>query len=101
MINAGFRPGSRATLVSVKVAKPMLAILWPFGFPVRFADTGVAQTRGAWPESSRRAQAMRAFPPVSAARLGQATVQTGVKGNKRAGHIGDTLVSEVYVYQFS
>jgi hypothetical protein len=50
--DAGFRPGSRATLVSVKVAKPKLAVLWPFGFPVRFANTGGAQTRGAWPGSS-------------------------------------------------
>jgi hypothetical protein len=73
MINAGFRPGSRATLVSVKVAKTMLAILWPFGFPVRFADSGVAQTRGAWPESSRRAQTMRALSPEPAALLGHTT----------------------------
>jgi len=39
---AGVRPGSRATLVSVKVAKPMLALVWPFGFPVRFGDSGGA-----------------------------------------------------------
>jgi hypothetical protein len=43
----------------------MLAVLWPFGFPVRFADSGVAQTRSA--------QTMRAFSPVSAALLGQTT----------------------------
>jgi hypothetical protein len=51
----------------------MLAILWPFGSPPRFADSGVAQTRGAWPESSRRAQTIRAFSPVSAALLGHTT----------------------------
>jgi hypothetical protein len=43
----------------------MLAILWPFGFPVRFADSGVAQTRCA--------QTMRAFSPGSAALLGHIT----------------------------
>ena len=43
----------------------MLAVLWPFGFPVRFADSGVAQTRCA--------QTMRAFSPVSAALLGHTT----------------------------
>ncbi|MBA3967604.1 MAG: hypothetical protein H0X47_17870 [Nitrospirales bacterium] len=42
---SGVRPGSRAILVSVKVAKTMLALVWPFGFPVRFANTGDAQTR--------------------------------------------------------
>ena len=31
----------------------------------------------------------------------QRPVQTGVKGNKRAGHIGDTLVSKIYVHQSS
>jgi hypothetical protein len=51
----------------------MLAVLWPFGFPVRFADSGGAQTRGACPESSRRAQTMRAFFLVSAALLGHNT----------------------------
>ena len=51
----------------------MLAVVWPFGFPPRFADSGGAQTRGAWPESSRRAQTMRAFSPVSAALLGHTT----------------------------
>ena len=43
----------------------MLAVLWPFGFPVRFADPGGAQTRFA--------QTMRAFFPVSAALLGHTT----------------------------
>jgi hypothetical protein len=51
----------------------MLAVAWPFGSPARFADTGGAQTRGAWPESSRRARTMRAFSPVSAALLGHTT----------------------------
>ena len=51
--DAGGRPGGRLTFVSAKVSKTMLAMLWPFGFPVRFADTGVAQTRCA--------QTMRAF----------------------------------------
>jgi hypothetical protein len=40
---------------------------------VRFADTGVAQTRGACTESFQRAQTVRTFFPVSAARLGLAT----------------------------
>ena len=60
-----FRPGDRATLVSVKVAKTMLAVLWPFGFPVRFAASGVAQTRFA--------QTMRAFSPELAVLLGHTT----------------------------
>lgn len=51
----------------------MLAVAWPFGSPARFADTGGAQTRGAWPESSRRAQTLRPFPPVLAALLGHTT----------------------------
>ncbi|MDT3778259.1 hypothetical protein PJI16_11895 [Nitrospira sp. MA-1] len=63
--DAGFRPGSRATFVSAKVAKTILAMLWPFGFPARFADPGVAQTR--------KAQTMRAFSPGSAALLGHIT----------------------------
>ncbi len=71
--DAGFRPGRRATFVSAKVAKTMLAVVWPFGFPARFANPGGAQTRGAWPESSRRAQTVRAFSPVSAALLGHTT----------------------------
>jgi len=40
-------------------------MLWPFGFPARFADPGVAQTR--------KAQTMRAFSPGSAALLGHIT----------------------------
>ena len=43
----------------------MLAVLWPLGFPVRFADSGVAQTR--------YAQTMRALFSVSAALLGHTT----------------------------
>ena len=43
----------------------MLAVVWPFGAPVRFADTGGAQTR--------YAQTVRAFLPVSAALLGHTT----------------------------
>jgi len=43
----------------------MLAVMWPFGSPARFADSGGAQTR--------YAQTMRAFSPVSAARLGHTT----------------------------
>jgi len=80
---AGFRPGSRATFVSAKVAKTMLAVAWPpasdhvgrgvapclrrgklFGSPARFANSfglaqdrpGGAQTRGAGPEICRRTQ---------------------------------------------
>ncbi len=51
--------------VSAKGPKTMLAVLWPFGFPARFADSGVAQTR--------KAQTMRAFSPVSAVLLGHTT----------------------------
>ncbi|MDR4485322.1 MAG: hypothetical protein R3B95_19325 [Nitrospirales bacterium] len=80
--DAGLRPGRRATLVSVKVAKPMLAVLWPFGFPVRFADSGGAQTRGTCPERSRRAQTMRAFFPGSVALLGY---------NTRPGELAETM----------
>jgi len=61
----GFVPVRRATFVSAKVAKTMLAVGWPFGFPARFADTGGAQTRCA--------QTLRAFSPVSAALLGHTT----------------------------
>ena len=63
--DAGFRPGERATFDSAKVAKTMLAVVWPFGFPARFADSGGAQTR--------YAQTLRAFSPVSAALLGHTT----------------------------
>ncbi|MDT3777925.1 hypothetical protein PJI16_10190 [Nitrospira sp. MA-1] len=52
--DAGFRPGGRATFVSAKVAKTMLAVVWPFGSPARFGDSGGAQTRCA--------QTVRAFP---------------------------------------
>jgi len=47
LLDAGFRPGHRATFVSAKVAKTMLAVAWPFGSPVRLADSGGAQTRHA------------------------------------------------------
>ena len=63
--DAGGRPGGRATFVSAKVTKTMLAVVWPFGFPARFADSGGAQTR--------YAQTMRAFSPVSTALLGHPT----------------------------
>jgi len=43
----------------------MLAVVWPFGFPVRFADSGGAQTRCA--------QTVRAFSPESSALLGHIT----------------------------
>jgi hypothetical protein len=43
----------------------MLSVVWPFGSPARFADTGGAQTR--------YAQTMRALSPVSAALLGHTT----------------------------
>ena len=43
----------------------MLAVVWPFGFPARFADSGSAQTRCAQP--------MRAFFPESPALLGPTT----------------------------
>jgi hypothetical protein len=51
----------------------MLAVAWPFGFPARFADSGGAQTRGACPDASRRAQTMCALSPVPAALLGHTT----------------------------
>jgi len=51
----------------------MLVVAWPFGSSARFADPGGAQTRGAWPESSRRAQTMRALSPGSAALLHHTT----------------------------
>ncbi|HBP86966.1 MAG TPA: hypothetical protein DD706_04635 [Nitrospiraceae bacterium] len=70
---AGFRPGRRGPFVSAKGPKTMLAVAWPFGSLTRFANTSGAQTRGAWPESSRRAQTVRAFSPVSAALLGHTT----------------------------
>ena len=43
----------------------LLAVVWPFGSPARFADSGGAQTR--------YAQTLRAFFPVSAALLGHIT----------------------------
>jgi hypothetical protein len=43
----------------------MLAVVWPFGFPARFADSGGAQTR--------YAQTVRAFFPESPALLGHTT----------------------------
>jgi hypothetical protein len=51
----------------------MLVVACPFGCPARFADSGGAQTRGACPESGRRAQTVRAFSPEPAALLGHAT----------------------------
>jgi len=43
----------------------MLAVVWPFGFLARFADSGGAQTRCA--------QTVRAFFPESPALLGHTT----------------------------
>ena len=43
----------------------MLAMVWPFGFLARFADSGGAQTRCA--------QTVRAFFPESSALLGHTT----------------------------
>jgi hypothetical protein len=51
----------------------MLAVAWPFGCSARFTDTGGEQTRGACPESCRRAQTLLAFSPVPVALLGHAT----------------------------
>ncbi|MBA3968328.1 MAG: hypothetical protein H0X47_21645 [Nitrospirales bacterium] len=62
---AGFRPGRRGPFVSAKGPKTILAVVWPFGSPARFADSGGAQTR--------YAQILRAFSPVSAALLGHTT----------------------------
>ncbi len=61
----GFRPGSRGTFVSAKVAKTMLTVAWPFGCPARFTYTGGGQTR--------LAQTLPAFSPVPVALLGHAT----------------------------
>jgi hypothetical protein len=74
-LDAGFRPGSRATFVSAKVAKTMLAVAWPFGCPARFTDTGGGQTR--------LAQTLPAFFPVPVARLGHATRPEDHKGEER------------------
>lgn len=42
----GFRCGGRDPFVSAKGPKTMLALAWPFGFPVRFADPfGLAQDK--------------------------------------------------------
>ena len=62
---AGFRPGERATFVSAKGPKTIVAVARPFGCPSSFADFGGPQTR--------YAQTMRAFSPVSAALLGHTT----------------------------
>ena len=70
--DAGFRPGERATFDSAKVAKTMLAVVWPFGSPARFADSGGAQTPFA--------QIMCALSPVPAALLGHTTRPVGVGG---------------------
>jgi len=51
----------------------MLAVAWPFGCSARFTDTGGEQTRGACPESCRRAQTLLAFSPVPVALLYHAT----------------------------
>jgi len=78
---AGVRPGSRATFVSAKVAKTMLAVAWPLGlvqnktdgYPARFADSfDLAQDRSGGAQT-RWAQTMRAFSPPSAALLDYAT----------------------------
>ena len=50
---------------SGKGPKTMLAVVWPFGSPARFANSGDTQTRCA--------QTLRAFSPVSAALLGHTT----------------------------
>jgi len=50
---AGFRPGERATFVSAKGPKTIVAVARPFGCPSSFADFGGPQTR--------YAQTMRAF----------------------------------------
>jgi len=62
----------------------MLAVVWPFGFPTRFTDTGGAQTRCA--------QTMRAFSPVSAALLGHTT---------RPGETGETMNPFLMAGQFA
>jgi hypothetical protein len=64
-VKAGFRPGGRGPFVSAKGPKTMLAVVWPFRFPARFADSGGAQTRCA--------QTVRAFFPESPALLGHTT----------------------------
>ena len=58
-------PAAEPLYVSAKVAKTMLAVVRPFGFPARFADPGGAQTR--------YAQTLRAFFPVSVALLSPTT----------------------------
>ncbi|MGB5055801.1 MAG: hypothetical protein WBO24_15540, partial [Nitrospirales bacterium] len=66
------------------MAKTILAMLWPFGFPARFADPGVAQTR--------KAQTMRKFFPGSAALLGHIT---------RPGKLADTRIPLIVVGQLT
>jgi hypothetical protein len=82
---AGFRPGSRSTFLSGKVDKTMLAVMWPFGFPARFADSGGAQTRCA--------QTVHAFFPESPALLGHTTMpeKTVETGNNESSIIEDQL----------
>jgi len=75
----GFGSIRRATFVSAKVAKTMLAVAWSFGCPAAFADSGGPQTR--------QAQTVRPFSPESTALLGQATrpgeIREGVQTNSR------------------
>ncbi len=78
---AGFRPGRRGLLRQGsgqafcfgKRTQNHIDRDGPFGSPARFADSGVAETCGVYPESCRSAQTMRAFLPVSAALLGHTT----------------------------
>ncbi|HNP62190.1 MAG TPA: hypothetical protein PKM72_15185, partial [Nitrospirales bacterium] len=57
------------TFLTGKVPKAILAVACPNELPSRYADTGGVQTRGAQPESARRAQTVPAFAPVTVARL--------------------------------
>ncbi|MDH5429738.1 MAG: hypothetical protein OEY57_16375 [Nitrospirota bacterium] len=78
---ASFDLAQDKPFVSANVAKSMLAVPWPpasagasssgglCGSPV----PGGVQTRGACPESGRRAQTLPACSPVPVARLGPAT----------------------------
>ena len=58
---------------------------------------GIGMLKGLFPWSAKYQRSrLRVNCPLQ-----ESHVQTGVKGNTRAGHIGDTLMSEVYIQQFS
>jgi hypothetical protein len=93
-IYAGFRPGSRGPFVSAKGPKAMLAVPWPFGCSARFTDTGGVQTRGACPESCRRAQTLLAFSPGAGCTARPCHKAKDSSRKKRTQHKGFALRDE-------